>query len=327
MGRSTPPGGLHLFLGPDRSRKRERVNAFAQALAVDPLDRHETSATQLSASSLLALAREQPATSPIRLIVIDEAHRLDGACLKVLEQHAELLKQTACLVLLVDLDIDANHPLDALRNYASVEQFAWLSPHEVSRWIHRYVAAHKKRIAASAIQDLLQTYGADLAGIKILLDQMISWVGSRPQLSQADVRVFLRVPATKSQFALVDAIAKRDVATALQAVQEQLAAGKEVLELLGLLVWQLQRWLTVGELVDAGLSRDRIAQRSGLRPWQLERMERELADRPLDALRRALERCWELDVAAKSGRVPIPRVALEQLIVELCLPSTERVGT
>jgi len=319
-------GGIYLFTGPDRYRKRERVNVFARTRAVDPLDRHETSALQLSASTLITLVRTQPAASLIRLIVIDEAHRLDGACLKALGEQAELLKQTTCLILLVDVDIDANHPLASIKPHASVEHFAWLSSHEVSRWVQRDVAAHKKRIAASAIQDLLQAYGADLAGIKAFLSQVISWVGSRPQLSQADVRVFLRVPVTKSQFALVDAIAKRDVATALQAVQEQLAAGKEVLELLGLLVWQLQRWLTVGQWMEAGIPPDGIAQRSGLRPWQLERMQRELADRPVDSLRWALQRCWELDVAAKSGRVPSPRVALEQLIVALCLPRTTWLG-
>jgi hypothetical protein len=201
--------------------------------------------------------------SPIRLIVIDGAHRLDRTCVELLAQWVHALKQTACLILLVETELTDSHPLTQLSANALVERFA--DPDE---------------------------------------------------------------PASRGAggFALVDAIATRDAAAALQVVQEQLATGKAILEIFGLLVWQLQRWLTVGQWMETGIPPDRIAQRVGLQRWQLERMQRVLVDRPLASLQWALQQCWEWDVAAKSGRVPIPRVALEQLIVTLCLPRTTWLG-
>ena len=250
-----PHGGCYLFLGPDRSRKRQRITQLIEALGISPLDHHEISAAEWSSSRLLALAREHPAASPVRLIVIDDAHRLDGACLSVLTEQLEVLTQLACLVLLVETELPAHHPLTTLASRVTVEPFAGLSSPD----------------------------------------------------------------ARATRFAAIEAVARRDVAAALHAVHEHLASGKEIVELVGLLVWQLQRWLTVSHLLEAGVERERIETLTGLRAWQLERVLAELAGRPPAVLRQALRRCWELDVATKTGRT-IPRLALEELIVELCLP-------
>ena len=248
-------GGVYLFLGADRARKRERVEELAAALKVSPLDRHQLRADEVSSSTLLALVRQHPAASVVRFVVIDEAHRLDGASIKAVAEHREAIAKTACLVLLADVDLSASHPLTTLASQATVERFA-----------------------------------------------------GQPSPSPA-----------KRHFTWLDAVARRDTAAALGALQEQLAAGKNVLELLGLLVWQLQRWLTVGHLLELRVPRERIEALTGLRAWQLQRTSEELADRSLASLRQGLRRCWELDVAVKTGRT-IPRVALEELTVELCLP-------
>lgn len=326
-----------LFLGPDRDRKRERLNTLAQERAVALLDRHEGRATQLSPATLGTLIREHPAVSPLRLVVIEEAQRLSEACVKVLAQHAPLLIHTACVVLLVDGELDARHPLTALTSHATIERFEWLSATAVSQWVRRYLATHQKEMAEAAIRELIHAYGADVAGIRSILDQLVAWTASRPHVTQEDLGIFLpshQVPigsaspdetgrqarAPTNHFALVNAVARRDVAAALQALQEQLGAGKDVLELVGLVSWQLQRWLTVSHLLEAGTPLERIESLAGLTPWQLERIRAELAGRSVAFLQHALARCWELDVAAKNGRLPNPRVALEGLVVELCLP-------
>ena len=95
-------------------------------------------------------------------------------------------------------------------------------------------------------------------------------------------------------------------------------AGKEPLELLGLVAWQLNRWVLVKRLGGLGYGTERIATVTGFKPWQVERAQAEVARRSLDALQRMLERCWQLDVDAKSGRT-VPELAVEQLVLELCV--------
>ena len=252
--------GLFLFLGPDRARKHQRLAQLRQSLTVHALDSHELNARQLAPADLGTLIREYPTASPARLIVVEEAHRLSPACLKVLEAHHEVLKHVACVVLLSEAPLEASHPLLSLKPYATVESF------------------------------------------------------EEPGRSKSS-----------GAFALLEAVARRDAAVALRLMQDQLAEGKEVVELFGLIGWQLQRWLTVSHLADAGMAPPRIAAVTGWSPWQVDRIRTELAGRRTEGLARLAKRCWEADVEVKTGQT-IPRMALERLIVELCLPRPEGRG-
>ena len=124
-------------------------------------------------------------------------------------------------------------------------------------------------------------------------------------------------PAQKP-FALADALGISDAGGALKLLQEQLASGKEPFEILGLVSWQLQRWVNVRRLMDAGYGTDQIAAVLNLRPWQMQRLRAELANRSLEWLQRMLKQCWQTDQDAKTGRA-IPQLALEQLVISLCL--------
>ena len=246
--------GLYLLLGPDRVRKRSRLESLADACTPNLLDRHPVSAAECAPAFLAGLIREQPAAGRCKLVVIDDAHRLSRECVEVLVRHQEIVRQLACVVVMTEHDIDAKHPLEALTSCSSVEEFRNTEPD------------------------------------------------------------------TKQGFALVEAIGRRDAAAALQVMNRELAEGRDAVELFGLLAWQLQRWLAVGHLLERGAPRQQIAAVTKLQPWLIERMSGELAGRPAAWLRRMVRRCWELDVGAKTGRV-IPRLALEELIVELCLVS------
>lgn len=343
---------VSLFLGPDRFRKRERIRLIGQELHVDALDRHEVQAGDLRAGDLAILIREYPALSPLRLVVIDEAQRLDQGCLELLTQHATSTQAVARVILLVDIELGKRQGLGGLTAAAQSEHFPWLSDQELGRWIQRYGATHQKQIAPGLIGRLQRRHGADLAAIGSVLDQLIDWVGGRPQLTEQDLDAFLpdqasgasaagyrpavvrgRMPVRTSshgvlgksarsgaanRFALLDAIGRRDGRAALLALHERLMEGSDPLELLGMLVWQLQRWLTTKHLVEAGLSAGQVATRLGLEAWQVHRLLNEVKPRSIEGLREALSRCWEFDVAAKRGLVPNLRAGCEQVVLDLC---------
>ena len=245
---------LRLFLGADRAHKLERVRQLADQLQISPLDFHSIHAAQMTTPEILSLIRQHPMQSPRRLVVIDEAHRLEAACLEALSQQWEQFQQTACVVLLVEADIDDEPAWEGLRRRASVEDFGG----EASR--------------------------------------------------------------TPDHFVWLNAIAQRNIPAALQGLHEQLGSGKEELELLGLMVWQVQRWLTLAHLLEAGASRAQIEAATGWKPWLVARLMDEVRGRSVESLHDSLERCWKLDVDAKRGRAPRLTTALEQVVVSLCGP-------
>lgn len=248
---------LLVLAGSDRARKQERVRAVAERFHVDPLDWHTLEAAACAAGPLNALIRERPMAGPRKLIVIDDADRLDRACAAMLEVLRETWPETASVILLVEASPERQHPLAALLKGRAVE-----------------------------------------------------WYRAAPQAA-----------ASRGGFALLNAVAKRDPAAALQELDAQLLEGKDGLELLGSLVWQLQRWLTVARWRQTGVSAEAIAEAMQLEVWQVDRILGELRGRTLGELRDCLERCWELDVAAKRGRTPSLRTALEQLVLRVCLPA------
>lgn len=270
--------GLLLFTGPDRARKRLRIQELERTLAIQPLDRHEVDGTLITGAALLALSRQRPAASPRRLIVVDQAHRLDRPTAEALLQHAARIAESACVILLCDAELAARHPFAAL-----------LAPPGP-----RANQPDPRRPVAVAVESF-------------------------------PVR---DAPAVKP-FALTEALGTGDTAGALAALHDQLRDGREPLELLGLVAWQLNRWVMVRRLLDEGSDAARISSMTTLKPWQVQRLEAEVTHRPLEVLQQLLQRCWRLDVDAKSGR-HLPELAVEALVVEVCLAarptSSRRAG-
>ncbi len=244
--------GLYLLLGTDRPKKLQRVQALERSLNIQPLDRHEVDGSAITSAQLLALCRQQPALSPVRLIVVDRAHRLEPPCIEQLLRQAQTLAQTACLVLLIEAELSVRHPLHGVGKPVITEHFA-------------------SREAPSA-----------------------------------------------KPFAMTEALGARDLGAALGAMHDQMRTGREPLELLGLVAWQVQRWLLVKRLAASGASADGISASTGLKAWQVQRLHAEVASRSLGELKQLLHRCRQLDVDAKQGRAT-PVMAIEQLIAEVCV--------
>lgn len=322
-------GGLWIFAGPDRYRRRQRVQADAAALQIDPLDCHERLAAELTAGSLAALVREVPARSVVRLVILEEAHRLEAACVAWLAERGESLRETARVVLATDLPFEAAKALAPLAKEAQLERFDWLAPAEAMRWAGGYAQAAGKRLTSEAAAELIRVCGSDLHACRALLEQLIAWVAVRESIGREDLAALApsfigaapggpgRTEPAVKPFALSEAIARRDGAGALKAMDEQLASGRDILELLGLVAWQLQRWLAIGRLAQAGVPAERIAAALKMQTWQLARSQAELRTRRLDQLQEWLEVCWRIDTSIKSGRT-IPRLALESLVLEMC---------
>jgi DNA polymerase III delta subunit len=262
MTAASSPRGLHVFLGPDRARKLQRLQEWERALGAGPLDRHDLDAASAAADEVVALARQRPAAAAARLIVIDRAHALGADAVAGLLRHAASVAETACVVCLVEVELGARHALAAAQRDGALT---------IERFPGRETAAAKP-------------------------------------------------------FALADALANADAGEALRALRDQLDAGRDALEVFGLVSWQLQRWVLFKRLARAGPGAEALAALTGLKPWQAERLRTEVARRSLGQWQRLLAFCWEMEAAAKTGRTP-PVLAVERLILEACrLPAAPARG-
>lgn len=243
--------------GADRARKLARIQGLERTCRISALDRHQLDAANLTAAELMATCRQQPAESPLRLVVVDQAHRLEATAVNALVTLADVIGRNAWVVLLVETNLSVRHPLAHAGKGITVEDFP-----------ARDVAAAKP-------------------------------------------------------FALTEALGRRDAASALLAVREQLLAGKDPIEVLGLIVWQVQRWVLVKRLLIGGASLSQVVSETGFKLWQVQRLSHEVAGLDLPKLQQLLEYCWQTDRQLRLSRA-VPELALEMLVMALCVsPNTE----
>lgn len=189
---------------------------------------------------------------------------------------------------------------------------------------------HAERLRSDAVE-ALQTHADAVAATACVILLVEEELSVRHALARAGTLRTERFPhrdtPSVKPFALIDALGSRDVAAALTAAHDQMVAGKDPVELFGLVAWQVQRWVLVKRLLIARHTTNYIAAVTGMREWQIERMQSEVASRTLESLDGLLRRCWELEADAKTGRA-IPVLAIEELLVTTCLPqqAAERVG-
>ncbi len=119
-----PPSGLHLFLGPDRPAKLDRLRVLERSLNIHPLDRHQLDAAALSGAALASACRQRPALSPVRLIAVDNAHRLTEASVAALLEQSDAIASVACVILLVEIELSLKHPLAKAADRIPAERFA-----------------------------------------------------------------------------------------------------------------------------------------------------------------------------------------------------------
>src|SRR3989338_6642243 len=106
-----PDGGCYLFVGADRARKLQRIQSLERSLRIASLDRPQLDGAAITAAKLIAICRQQPAASPLRLVVVEQAHKLDAAGISALLTLADVIRRNACVVLLVEAPLPARHPL------------------------------------------------------------------------------------------------------------------------------------------------------------------------------------------------------------------------
>lgn len=183
------------------------------------------------------------------------------------------------------------------------------------------VVDQANRLEPAAVTALLELAAAGTISNRVVLLTETEPSGRQALAQPGDAVAVERFPLRNTPavkpFALTDALGTRDAATALVALRDQLLAGRDALETMGLIAWQLNRWVAVKRLARAAYSVEQMTAVTGLHAWQVQRIQSEVGRRSLESLQQLLQRCWRLELDVKRGRT-IADLAVEQLIVEIC---------
>jgi DNA polymerase-3 subunit delta len=233
-----------------------------------------------------------------------------------LTDYVPHLPETTDLVILVEDQLDAAHPLvKAARQYGSVRVFVPPKGSQLEDWLTRRAAAAGAHLAPDAARLLATEVGENLRVLASEVDKLSTYAGTGGAIGSEDVRALVPHTGAARVFDLTDALARRDRTRALALLHDLLAAGESPLGIVALTAYQTRTLMQVKSLAERGLRAPQIASTAGMSPFVVEKslaLARQFTFAQLEAAHRGL---LAIDTGLKSSRMT-PEMALDLLVIE-----------
>ncbi len=271
----------------------------------------------LSAQTVIHAARTLPMLAERRFVLVRNVDAMASGELDALCAYVQRPSPEACVVLTSEkLDGRSKLAKTALEHGCWYEALA-PKPAEMPALAQREARARGHALGYEAASALVDALGSDLAAVDDALERLSLFVGPGQAIELDAIERCVMHTRSDSIWALVDAVAARNVKVALSAAASLLGHQEPPLRILALVARQLRILARVRGALRSGLKEQEAAQKAGAPPFKARELA-QLARRFGDAqLGRAFRTLAEADLALKGSRVPGPRV-LERTLLELC---------
>lgn len=299
-------------------------------------DKLETITAELSASTLLANER---------VIVIHEIQRLRAKEQEELSKHLQALSPGTYVIMTATpaSSREKKPPLAApllkvVQQHGEIRDLPAPSEKAIIGWIGREAAQYGKTMAPEAAEWLKEIAGTDVDRLANEIAKLSHYVGANPIITREDVQTACSALDERGVFELVDALSRRDAATATDIIHALLPPGmpggaqiSAAYNILGMIARQIRLlWQAVYALKSVS-SLENIPsqisvifpQETGLdtaHPYVREKLWGQARYFSESQLARALVRVYEADLMLKGigEQKTEARAVLELLIVSLC---------
>ena len=284
---------VYLITGDDEVEKSEIADAFEasvdegmRAFNIDRLDGGET-----SLGRIVEAARTFPMMAQRRIIIVLRAERClapnretraSNAHGELFEAYLEDPEPHACLVLVANTLDKRRRLTSRLHAVATVVTCGVIETlADAEQWVRRRVTAEGQSISAAGARLMAATTGPNINRLRGDLERLLLFASGQSSIGVDDVLAIAGPSVVHDDWAVANAIERKQVGQALRALAQTLEAGAAPYMVLGQLAW----------VVRTRLPTDRVAT--------------------------SVETVFRTDVALKSSAGE-PRVLLERLVVELC---------
>ena len=201
----------------------------------------------------------------------------------------------------------------------------------IRTWATGYLKKEHREIGGRAMTRLLQLAGYDMQNLQSELEKLISYTAVREEFTEErtregmpprtveireqDIEAICSKTVTDRVFDMLSAKLTGNIGTALRLFEELLSLRVPPLRVLFLLSRQFNQVYLIKEASRERIGDAALAERIGIRDWQLRKLKEQSARLPLSEARRYLELCVEMETKIKLGDMN------EKLGVEIVLAS------
>lgn len=335
---------VYLFYGSERLMLEEALDRLTKYLTpggIGDFNYEKFDAGGASAAQVVNAANMLPIFAEKRLVVVTGAPWFSGNKRRKSNeeedkrdeedeeepdnQEGELLlaylknpSPSTCLVFIAGEKIDGKRKtVKAIKKTGQAVEFTALKGMELNKWVDRICQKNSNRIKREAIDYLIAAAGHNMSLLEQEIEKVGLFVGSSKEITLEHVMQTVSKSNNLNVFDLVDAVSKKDAATAVFKLRELIQNGEIPIKIIGLLAWQIRSLLHIKSLRNKGLGESQIIAASGINSYVVKKGLVASGNFSTYELINALEILLETDVKAKTGQGEIVPL-LEIGILKMC---------
>jgi len=222
-----------------------------------------------------------------------------------------------CCLVFIEAEADKRTRLYKLFEKAGlVAEFPYQAPEELSKWVAMIARHDGMAFEPRALRLFMERCGDSMTEVRSELDKLLLYARGKQRVEPEDVWAVCSFSLKTRIFDLMDAVAAGDTRKALNDLESLLSLREPVQKISVMLSRHLAQLWQVKRLAAAGMGADAVASRMQMNPYRARILWRQSARFGAGQLEAAVRRCYEQDVAVKTGRLP-GELALEMLIASI----------
>ncbi|MCX5678337.1 MAG: DNA polymerase III subunit delta [Candidatus Omnitrophica bacterium] len=316
----TPQVSVFLFIGDDKYLKEEALKDLRSSLqgkSQYQYDQITFYGGELEAGEVFSQLNTVPLLSDKRLIVIKDIEKAPDEFRNSLIDYIKKPSKSAYLILEAKNDSVLKDYDEAIKRI-SVRYLGMPTGSMLISWMKSYVGEKGKTIDNGASAILKELEGNDLSYLSQELDKLVTFIGSRKEISSDDVEELVGKSLVISAFDITDAIGRRNITDAIKISSNLTSNGKKEYEIIGILSWHLKRMLKAKTLKERGENDYTIASILRIGRRFQDEFFRQLAGFNMGKIRSNIELLLRADLDIKRSKFS-PGTVLELALIRLCL--------
>lgn len=321
--------GVYILLGPENGQKDEFLTGLQKNLQKktgEEPEIHRFYPFKLECLDLVAILRNNALFSKHRIVILNEAHEVKkNAEIDVLSSYCKHPVDDATLVFISDeYRIDSRVSSEVPKE--NIKIFWELFENRKQAWITDFFKKAGFSIEKEAVTLLLELVDNDTRDLKRECERLALFLEGSQTVTAEKVEELVYHSKAETVFTLFDQIADGDFRGALEVLQNlRLSGAGDPGQILGSLVWQFRRLLSVRRLVDQRYGYEEALKKVNIRGKKNGRMYTEACGRYSSSdLESILALIASYETEFRSGMAELQDIGLELFLYQAVVKTATR---
>lgn len=320
---------VYLFTGPEEYIKREALEALRQKLLPPGLEQlNDTTLEGVTAQQITDAAETMPMMCERRILTVRDWAPLLPAKSKNEDSEVEWMQKwldnppdSCILIFYMRTEPDGRKKMNnLLKKKATVVKFDLLTDAELIKWCAGHLKPLGKKITNPAVSSLTFMAGRELTRLCGELDKLTAYVGSKNEITPADVKAIVSASLEYNVFELMNALLAGDMSKSQSTVNSILQGGQNPIGILAMLTRQVRQMAHMKCALDAGIPVQTVQEQLKMHPYAAKQTAAQCKKLSSKWLTELYESCVATDFDIKNGRLR-DQAALDAIMLKIALDS------